>query len=112
MDLRCKPGDRALVWRNTTPMACHCSSIGRVVTVKTACLMAAGSGLLVIPFGMAWLYAEPPILCTHGSPIHALLDADLVPLPPEDELRRCDEVMERCDFAAPTTRVPVETEST
>ena len=94
MNLNCKPGDRALVWRNSTPMRCHCAAIGRVVTVETSCELQMSDGISTVALGAAWFYAGRPIPCSHGGPIFALLDADLVLLPPEDELRRDDAIAE------------------
>lgn len=118
-ELRCKPGDRALVWRNTLPLACHCAAIGNVVKVERSAdmLVPTSLGGWFLGYhraGPAWSYGPRALLCQHGKPIHALLDCDLVPLPPEDDVRARDAVMERCDFAAPDVPrlTPIETEST
>ena len=98
-DLRCKPGDRAMVWRNSIPAQCYCSAIGHVVKVERSSEVAVpqvwgGWVIGTLLLGVGWTYGPRPILCTHGKPIHALLDRDLVPLPPEDDVADQDAVQD------------------
>lgn len=85
--MNCKPGDRAVIVRNVSRDPCFDSMLGAVVTVDSIYART-------LLFGPAWSYNGGDLLTCRRCGARrwvALLDADLMPLPPEQHVREHDE---------------------
>lgn len=83
--LNCTTGDRAMVVRNTCSDPCMAASVGRyVIVVRSVMLDERGHP--------RWYFDGPPKPCarTPFCSISAYRDADLQPLPPEQDVRSAD----------------------
>ncbi len=90
--MNCKPGQRALLWRNSTPTECFDAHIGLVVTVgitNTGRALHPITGVIEWS-GPAWSF-DSRITCKRcGWRIGFLPDCDLKPLPDEGDVAKRD----------------------
>lgn len=88
--MNCKPGDMALMFRNCVPEApCRGLLVGRAIVRVTR-------PIFTNLYGWVWQYEGPLLPCPKnpsGCRIPGLLDDELKPLPPEEEVRQYDAEM-------------------
>lgn len=74
--MNCKPGEMAVIVRNTCSSVCMESVKGFVIQVDRS-EVARNDGLLEWD---VWFYKGPRLRCQHGNVFNFFLDADLQPI--------------------------------
>jgi hypothetical protein len=95
--MNCKPGELAMIVRNTMRWGCLQHVIGSPIKVTQISVPD------VCGFGPAWRYSGPFLRCPNcNSPLFGILDADLQPLrPPALETETVYEVIEEASHPKP-----------